>query len=118
MRKLTSLNREELDSLAASKGVAVEEGDTAATLIEKLEQRGVTEAPSAADAEEPQEPQADAEERPLPRSTPAETPDYDPALRSQLYGLPAVAVNPAASYDDDAAGKPEDAPDAQPQMKE
>lgn len=117
-RKLTSLNRDELDALAESNGVTVEEDDTAHSLIDKLEAKGVTEAPSQADADEAEEPKVEqGATNPLPRSTPPELPDLDPATKAGVTPLPATAVNPGLSYDDDAAGKPEDDPDAQPEMR-
>lgn len=113
-RKLTSLDRDELDSLAESNGVTVEDDDTAASLIEKLEAKGVTEAPSTSAREADDGVSAG---NPLPRSTPAELPDLDPVTAAGVTPLPATAVNPGLTYDDDAAGGPEDDPDAQPQMK-
>lgn len=126
-RALTSLNRTELDALAGENGIEVTEDDTASTLIEKLNAKGVTEAPPSGDgdgaaptpsaserdisgdaaggtpggASESQQP---TRERTLPGTGTPELPELDATTALGVRPLPAVPRNPAAEYDDSAKG--------------
>lgn len=143
-RSLNSLNKDELQAFATSQGVQFDDDATKADLVDALEKKGVTEAPSQEEvdqqADERQENLEDKEGEMAggtaggasesqqtdetqsgPGSLPgtrAETPDLDPATAHATTPLAAGATlrNPGAHYDDDAAGKPEDDPDAQPEM--
>lgn len=132
MAALSSLKKDELESLARSNDIEVTDEDTRESLIAKLNDKGVTEAPSEDEA------QADAEVKDAevhdvsgryPGGTPGGAsesqqppskqnlagtsdpvlPEYDEVTRLAVTPRPATASNPGAQYDDSKRGLPEDA---------
>jgi hypothetical protein len=119
--KLDSLNKPDLEALAASNDVEVEDGDTKADIISKLEAQGVTEAPDGGGndddasegfvgaSEETNNPgkggtPGGATDSPQPQDSPAEVPTLPEEVAVHVDPRSAMPVLPDSLYDDSLRG--------------